>query len=411
MRRPAERGQPEIVHLGPGRTVVLLPDHSLPYMALTLSWNGGDLLLSPQEQGLSELTARVWTKGTRSKSAIQVQDFLADRAARVAAGAGLEQFYLNAHFPVRFSSDMLIFFQELLQEPAWLPEELNRAKQEQCAAIVRTEDSPVGLAFRNTFPFLFPDHPYGYRRSGTPASVTAFERDMVTSFWKRQRDKPWVLAASGDLDRDAVLETATALARHDAMAAPAPRTPCWGTQREMLLNLKERSQTHIFTVFPVPGLGSPQTPGLNLLREILAGQSGLLFRELRDAQGLAYSVTAFLWQEALAGFLAFYIGTSPEKEQAALHGFQEVVRRLSDNGAFVTELDRAKNLLWGDYQRGRQRLIARSHEAADNLVRGFSLDYSPRLIEQARRITVSELAALVRDYLQWDKAYLLKVQP
>ncbi len=405
------RHQPEIIHLAPGRTVVLLPDSSLPYTALTMCWNGGDLLLPPSDQGLSELTARVWTKGTRSRSAVQVQDFLADRAARVAAGAGLEQLYLNIHFPARFRPEMLAFFEELVQEPAWLPEELTRAKQEQCAAIVRTEDSPVGLALRHTFPFLFSEHPYGYQRSGGTDAVTGFSREQVVSCWERQKDRPWVLAACGDLDRDALLIMAENLARRDAMAAPTPRLPSWGEERKLSLQLKDRNQTHILVVFPLPGLGSEQTPALNLLREVLAGQSGMLFRELRDVRGLAYSVTALLWQETLAGFLAFYIGTSPDNEEAAIQGFQDVVRDLIDRGLPEADLDRAKNLLWGDYQRSRQRLIARAHEAAENLSRGFTLDHSLGMIEQAKQTTPQDLAALVREYLQWDQAYLIKVRP
>lgn len=409
--RHAGKDQPEVHHLAPGRTLILLPDASLPYTALTICWNGGDLLLASQNQGLSELTARFWTKGTRFKTAVDVQDFLADRAARIAAGAGLGHYYLNIHTPARFQGEMLHFFQELIQEPAWSPEELSRAKQEQCAAIVRAEDSPVGLALRNTLPFLFPGHPYGYRRSGSLETVQDFDRQQVVSFWDRQKNQPWVLAACGDLDRDALLKTAENLARHDAVTAVAPAAPQWGQEKELTLQLKERNQSHILVVFPLPGMESPHTPGLNLLREVLAGQSGVLFRELRDVRGLAYSVTALLWQETLAGFLAFYIGTSPDKEQSALEGFQHVVHDLIAKGALNTELERAKNLLWGDYQRSRQRLVARAHEAAENLARGLNLDHAQQMIAQARTTTPGKLAELTREYLNWDRSYLLKVQP
>ncbi|GAB6059567.1 M16 family metallopeptidase [Desulfonatronum parangueonense] len=407
----ATQAEREVIHLSPGRTLIMLPDASLPYTALSMTWNGGDLLLRPGEQGLSELTARVWTKGTRSKTAVQLQDFLADRAARLSAGAGLEHLHLNVHYPSRFSTEMLAFLQELIHEPAWAPEELVRAKQEQSAAIARTEDSAVGLAFRQTFPFLFPEHPYGYQRSGTSQGIEAIEREQVMSFWNRQKDRSWVLAVSGDYDRDAVRTFAETLARPDAMAAPAPPSPRWGMDREMLLQLKDRNQSHILVIFPVPGLGHGHTPGLNVLREVLAGQSGILFRELRDVQGLAYSVTAFLWQETHAGFMAFYIGTSPEKEAVAIQGFQDVVQHLFDNEQPESELERAKNLLWGDYQRNRQRLIVRSHETAEEIARGFEMDHSLKLIEQARRLTIQDLASLIQEYLQWDKAYLVKVQP
>jgi zinc protease len=83
----------------------------------------------------------------------------------------------------------------------------------------------------------------------------------------------------------------------------------------------------------------------------------MLFRELRDTKGLGYSVTAMLWQSPQAGFLAFYIGTSPDKVDQALNGFREVVERLHREPLPAEELLRAKNLLEGDYFRENQSLL------------------------------------------------------
>ena len=401
----------EIIHLGPGRFLALLPDASLPYTALHMTWEGGDLLLSPDEQGLSELTARVWTKGTARKNAVEIQDFLADRATRVAAGAGLEQFFLSAQFPSRFSSEILPFLLELLREPSWTQEELERAKREQTASIVRSEDHPVGLAFRRVFPFLFSSHPYGYQRAGDPERISAYTREQVAGFWERQKTNPWVLSVSGDFDRQEILRLAEGI----ALAEPQPRSalpaPEWGLEKKKILPLADRNQAHVFVIFPVPGQNHPESAGLKVLREILAGQSGALFQDLRDAQGLAYSVSAFLWQNTLAGFLALYIATAPDRVDEALTGFRTVVRRLAEAPFPGQELDRAGNLLWGDYHRNRQPLMARAHEISDALSRGLDPDHQLHILEQARKITSEELSDTVRTYLQWDKAYILKVTP
>lgn len=401
----------EIIRLAPGRTLVLLPDSSLPYTALNISWAGGDLLLAPEEQGLAELTARAWIKGTKGRDAVQIQDFLADRAARVVAGAGLEQFSLGAHYPSRFSGEILPFILELIQEPSWAPEELARAKKEQTASIVRSEDHPVGLAFRRIFPLLFPDHPYGYQRAGNPDTVNAFTREQAAMFWERQQGKPWVLSVSGDFHRQEIIHLAKSVAKAEPQPLVLPSAPAWGRDREAILNLADRNQAHVFAVFPVSGLTHADTPGLKVLREVLAGQSGMLFQDLRDNQGLAYSVSAFLWQDSLAGFLAFYIATSPDKVDEAMAGFHKAVRRLIESPLSDTELDRAKNLLWGDYHRGRQPLMARAHEVSEALSRGLDADYQLHILEQTRQVTLEDLSGLAKTYLQWDQAYFLKVTP
>lgn len=401
----------EIIDLAQGRTLALLPDASLPYTALNLSWAGGDLLLGPHEQGLAEMTARVWTKGTENMSAVEIQNFLAERAALVGAGAGLEKFVLSASFPERFSTDLLHFIKELINSPSWAMDELDRAKRDQTSTIVRSEDHPVGLAFRHIFPFLYPGHPYGYLHSGATETIQGFSREQVASFWLLQKSKPWVLSVSGDFDRQEIMDMATEIATEMQVPVPDLPAPAWGEHKEMILQLADRNQAHVFVIFPAPGMVHADTAGLRLLREVLAGQSGMLFKDLRDVQGLAYAVSAFLWQNGLTGFLALYIATSPDRLDDALCGFQMAVSQLRQGPLKETDLARAKNLLWGDYHRDRQPLMARGHEASEALSRGLHLDHELHVLEQARKLGSEDLIRLVEKYLQWDQAYFLKVTP
>ena len=66
-----------MIDLGKGRTVVLIPDKTLPYVSANLTYSGGDALLKPSEQGLSALASNVLTQGTAKRSATEKpQDLL-----------------------------------------------------------------------------------------------------------------------------------------------------------------------------------------------------------------------------------------------------------------------------------------------------------------------------------------------
>ena len=56
---------------------------------------------------------------------------------------------------------------------------------------------------------------------------------------------------------------------------------------------KDKKQVHIVVGFLGLTLGDPDLPALDVLTQILSGQGGRLFMELRDKRSLAYSVTAF----------------------------------------------------------------------------------------------------------------------
>ncbi|MFU2209459.1 M16 family metallopeptidase [Solidesulfovibrio sp. C21] len=403
---------PEVADLGGGHTLVLLPDKTLPYVSVSLVYNGGDALLAPNRQGLAELVANSLTTGTKKLSANALEDFLADRAADLSATAGRDAFSVSAKFPSRFQKDMFGLVSDVLLTPALLPSEVSREVSDQLAAIKSQEDKPLGLAFRKLFPFLYTDTAYAYTRLGQPDTVRTFTAADVAGFWTAQRQRPWVLAVCGDFDPAAVRALADKLAKADGPAKPFSfATPKWGEKREDTVHLPGRNQTHLLMVFPVPGLRSPDTPGLELLNNVLAGQSGLLFSRLRDGESLGYSVTSFLWQSDTTGFLAFYIGTSPDKASAALDGFTRVAAQLRQTPLPDEMMLRAKNVLSGDYYRDRQALASRSAEAARSLSQGLPLDNDRRVVEAAQSLTPENLKALAEKYLKPEAAYVFKVQP
>jgi len=411
----AKASQVRQISLPGGSTLVLLPDATLPYTAVSLAWIGGDGLLTPSEQGLGALTASLLTRGTKARTATQVEDFLSDRAASISAATGTETFGLSSKFPSRFTTDMLGLLRETLESPAFAKHELARAKEDQQNAIKHSEDQPVGLAFRNLPGLLFASSPHSYLRLGRPEVVAGFTSAQAESFWKRQTARPFVLSVCGQYDEAAITAFAMELAKglragKDAPKAPAP--PQWKPKGASTLHLPGRNQSHLFVIFKSPGRADQEESArLSLLRAALAGQSGLLFRDMRDKQGLGYTVTAFLWQLREAGFLAFYIGSDPDKLPQALEGFRKAAADLAAAPLPQDELNRAKNILSGDYYQDRQGLMARSREAAGALVQGFDRDAELKLMEKAQTLSPEDVRKTAARVLSWDEAYVLKVEP
>lgn len=406
----ADNAGTELIDLGDGRTVVLIPDPTLPYTAANLVFTGGDTLVAPADQGLAAFTASLLTKGTETLSANGVEDYLSDRAAAFGASAGAQTFSLNSNAPARFTPDMFALLEETLTAPAFREEEAARVRQNQISAITVQEDQPVGLAFRRLFPFLFNAHPYGYLRLGEKDRVAAFTPDDARAFWKEQIRQPWVLSVCGSFDRDAVLSAARNLPA-PAAKEQSPDRPVWSRDKALDLHLAGRNQGHLFLVFPTVGNGHEDEAAIDLLQNILAGQSGLLFRDLRDRQGLGYTVTAFPWKTEKTGALLFYIGTEPEKMEQAEQGFRTVIADLHGKPLDERELIRGKNQIQGDYYRDHQSLGSRSAEAAILTVLHRPLDAARKLVEDAQNVDAEELQAVAQKYLQIDKAYIVKVLP
>ncbi|MFR9038241.1 MAG: insulinase family protein, partial [Bilophila wadsworthia] len=138
--------------------------------------------------------SNVLTKGTAKRSATEMQAFLADRAAGLAASAGRKTFSVNLTTPARFNKDLFDLLDEVVTAPAFSKDETARGIKDQLAAIKSREDQPLGLAFRKLPPFLFPGSVYGYLQLGEPENVQKYDEAQLRSFWNRQKARPWVLA-------------------------------------------------------------------------------------------------------------------------------------------------------------------------------------------------------------------------
>jgi zinc protease len=413
-RSSAKGTQPrrtEVRDIGAQGKLVLIPDDTLPYTALDLTWPGGDLLLAEDRQGLASLAASALLRGTSTVSAREAQEYLSERASLVEASAGRDQFSLCAKFPAKFGSDILDFIKDALCEPAFTEQELHKARLNQKATIQERQDHPMGLLSREVFPCLFREHPFGYYHLGSPELLDRFGREEVLDYWGRQCSRPWVLSVCGQIDERRI-ESLTAVLPGESGGEPSLQgRPRWSEQRMHEFRMLERNQAHVLIVFPVPGLGDPSNAGVSLIKKLLAGQGGLLFRELRDRQGLGYAVSPMLWRTPLAGLLGFYIGTYPDRKDEALQGFREIVRGMTNDRQERSELERAQNLLRVEYNRERQSLLSRSGEAADLLAYGLPLDFQRRMIDEATGLGPEDVRSIAASCLSWESAYTIVVSP
>ncbi|WP_051617006.1 M16 family metallopeptidase [Desulfonatronovibrio hydrogenovorans] len=406
-----EEGETRILDLGSGRTLVLIPDHHLPHASVNIAWPGGNSLVSGDQQGLPELSARTLTRQTRDRSFEQIQEFLRDRASSITASASRDSFNVSARFPRDHSSQILDLISEMILSPGFGPGELQRAASDQIADIRQQEDRPLGYAFRHLFPFLFASGSYGYLHLGEEDFLEQVTPEMVQSYWDSQRAQPFVVSVCGSIDQQALDRFVDSLKTIQVRQEELTPDFIWSDQRIKDVDLKDRSQAHILMIFPIPGKEHGHTPGLSVLNRVLAGQGGVLFRELRDKQGLAYSVTSLLWQSPATGFLALYIGTYEDRVDQAVDGFQQVIAGLRDQELGRDEVARAANLIYGEYHRGRQTISSRSSEAASLLVQGLDLEYNLEMTELAAQITPAQIKELAQTYLDSDQSYLMRILP
>ncbi len=398
------------IDLQSNRKLVLIPDNSVPYISGSLLLSGGNSLLEPNQQGLSSLLSSVLVKRSNNMNSITLQEWLSDRSSLIRVDATQNGIYLSFTSPTQHSEEVFKLITDILENPKFDEEEFEREKQTQLAKIKSTQDQAMGYIYSKMPEFLFPNSVYGYTTLGTTEIVEKLTLKDVSTLWEKQKKQPWVLAIAGDFDAELYTNLAKKLIIPTVEKIQI-EAPIWGKEKELNLTLHGRNQAHYLLVFETASVGDKDVPALMLLQNVLSGMGGILFRDLRDEKGLAYTVRASQETMKKTGYMNFYIGTNPKNLQTSEEGFRNIINSLHTSLLPDAEIERAKNQLEGSYARKSQTFSSRASDAARLLNDEKGLGYERKLIDEALKLNAKDLQEVAKKYLIFDKAYTVKLLP
>ncbi len=404
-RRELPGGVRLLVRENPGSNLV----------ALRMGTRGGLLAESVRTNGVHNLLARSWPRGTGRRSAVEVAEAMDEIAGRCTAFSGRNSFGLSSTFLASGLGRGLDLFREVLLEPAFEADEVARMQALTVEGIRSIPDNPISLAFLHFHRALYPGHPFRMPVMGTEASVRRLTPGSLRSAYRRGLRRPGsVVVAVGDFDGGRMTER---LAEVLAALPPAderelvdpPLRPLRAVRRRAIEVDKE--QAHLVVGFPGATVTDPDRHALEVLAAILAGQSGRLFLDLRDRQGLAYSVTAWSQEAVAPGFFAVYIGTERSKLDRARQGIHAHLRRLCDEPVDDEELQRAVRYLVGNFEIGLQRGGAVASRMLFDELYGLGHDAMERYADQLMALTAAELQRVAQQRLTLDRHVELTLVP
>ena len=128
--------------------------------------------------------------------------------------------------------------------------------------------------------------------------------------------------------------------------------------------------------------------------------SSRLFQNIREKQGLAYSVFSDLTPYSDTGCLIVYAGTSPQSATRVVESIIKELRTVKENLIGPEELRRAKDHLKGSMMLGLESTGSRmSNLSRQELYFGkfFTID---EMIAKIEAVTAAEIAAITQEFFQ-----------
>jgi len=408
-------GEIKKIVLSNGLTILLRENHNFPLVSMYAVLNGGSREEHPDLTGLSEVTAQLWARGTKSKTPEQLGDLVEGKAMGLSGFSGRNSFGISMSMlssDLEFGMDLLT---EILLTPTFPDEELQKGKEKFLAQIMARDDNISQVTNRTLRETLFEKHPFRYEPSGTKESIEKITRADAVNFYQRFfKPENLVLTVFGDFDPVALSRTLEKklanLPRHAVQIAQFT-SPVIKKPAEKAITM-DKEQAMVAVGFIAPSLYHQDTYGMEVLSGILGSSfSGRLFTIIRDQLGLAYTLGGRYTPGKDTGMISFQVLTKPETVEDVKAALSRIITDIRDNGVTEKELVDMKAYLKGTFEMG--------HETDDAMAFMVGLDELYRLGynhylsfgEKIDGVTREDVQRLAKQYLDPEKSVTVVCTP
>jgi zinc protease len=417
MARPIARERASDVHsyeLDNGVVVHVVPRREVPVVSARVAMLGGLMAETPETSGITSFLAGMWLRGTRNRSAADFAREIESMAADIDGYSGRNSCGLTLEATSDRLLPILDLFAEALLEPALAPDEIERERHETEGALARREDRLGARVFELFAAEHYRGHPYALPVLGNPESVARIDRAALRAHHERLvTPHNTVMSVVGDVDPDDVATEVAQRLNGLAGAAPPlelPEPPAALGIRETELR-KDRAQSHLVIGFRGLALDDDDREALEVIGQLLSGQGGRLFLELRDRRSLAYSVSAMNIEGIVPGFFAVYIATAPDKLDAARRGLLEELERVIAEPPGDAELESVKRNLIGNFTIDEQRSAVRAAHVALDARYGLGPDADRHYTERIESISKKDVLRVARRIITLDAYTVAIIRP
>ncbi|MDD9898442.1 MAG: pitrilysin family protein, partial [Candidatus Melainabacteria bacterium] len=378
------------------------------------------------EPGLAYFTSQLLERGTKKKDKYEISRLLDSYGADIDFHASRENSRIEVSTLTKYQDEVFDLLHEILQEPAFLEEELERLKTETKIKIKQEDDYPRRIAGRELSRMIYPaGHPYyAYSVEERLKAIDNITIEDILVFYKKHYNKRNLMVSIlGDLNEakaKSLVDATFADWNKDGLDLDGnnpPEIPLVELKEaeEKVITMPDKVQTEISMghASKVSRMHDDFYP-LLLANYALGGSSlsSRLGTVVRDQNGLVYNIRSSFAASLGAGSFKVDLGCNPENTRKAIDLTKQVIKDYLAGGINETELKVTKSYLIGSFA---VRHLSSNESTAATLsqLQLYQLgdDYIENYAERINAITLEQVNEAARKYIHPDKLKVTIVGP
>jgi len=357
--------------------------------------------LNDTQRGLSKFASSMLNEGTKKDGSTGFATKMDNEAISIFSYSGYETFSIEASSLKEKFERSINLLSELLSDPNYTENSLEKIKKQKIAKIVRKESDFGYIASKKLKEILFANTPLENSSIDTKESVekTSIE-DIKTFINSTLGYNNLIVVIGGDIS----FKDATKYVNQIVTSLPKVSK----SQIDMIeaKNIKkvkvireQTQQAHLHFGAPFNLKYNDSNLYIAKVASYILGDSGFgsrIMEEIRVKRGLAYSVGASFINYKFANYFQGYLQTKLESINEAKKVVQEVVDNFVRNGVTQKELDGAKKFILGSEPLKNETLSQRINSDYINFLFNRDANYNKLELEKIEALTLKDLNNFIK---------------
>ena len=362
--------------------------------------------------GLASFTTSLLDKGTTTRSAQEIAEAIDAVGGSISTEAAREVTTVAASVLADSTDLAFELVTDLVMRPQFLPEEIERLRQQRLSSLVASLQDPNFVADAVFSAALYGDHPYAHPADGTPRSVEMITREDIVAFHDTyfSPDNSSVIVVGAVSTGEAFELAESWFGSWEARNPPQADLQAVevGEERRIIVIDNPSSvQTEIRIGQTTVPRNSPEYFPVVLATYVLGGPEGRLMQTLRSDRGLTYGA-----YEALSvrrGPSALYADTDTRTEMtvAAVDLILAEIERLRTTPVDEEELEAVKAYIIGGFPLTIETPADLAARLANLVIYDLPSDYLDTYRDELAAIGPEEVDRVARERFESESVLIV----
>ena len=398
----------ETIKLDNGLTIYLMEKKDVPLISFSAVFNAG-AIRDGNISGLASFTAEALKFGTTNYSKTQIDSIFNFYGSSLNTYAGMDYSGLYTEFMKDDLDKLLPIIKEVIVNPTFPKEEIEKRKQRWVAELDQAKESPrrvIGSYFNK---LLFGEEPYGNPINGTKAGIEMISEKWINNFYKSNYNPlNSAIAVVGDFN--------TALLKSELEKELGKWTVTEITTSDIHPEKKSVKEPIVYlinkdnateTTFMIGGFGVPKNNPdqiqIDVINTILGGRfTSWLNDELRVNAGYTYGAGSRFSSYKTTGIFYISTFTATKNTAPAIDLAIKTYNRLFEKGIDEATLKSAKNYVKGQFPPDYETASSLAGFLTQKYIYGLEDSYINDFEKEVDGLTIEKANAIINQCFPKD---------